>query len=648
MSFIKFNKEELVNLDYSLHKEILSTNRAGSYLSTTIIGCNTRKYHGLFVTPIDEFDGERHVLLSSVDETLVEQNKEFNLAIHKFPDLYYPKGHKYIVDFEYEPLPTIEYIVGGLHIRKELLMVHNEEQVLIRYTILSQKNPTLLRLKPFLAFRNAHQLTKANDHVNVKHKKVAQGLSVKMYDGFPRLYLQTSFPAERTIVNHWHYNFEYQEEQQRGYDYREDLFLPVYFETQIKEGDVLIFSASLTEVEPTELESKFEALKKQRVVKDSFKSCLKNAAKQFLVKNKKDTEVVAGYPWFGQWGRDTFIALPGITLSTIGDKEECEAVLDSMTKRLKNGLFPNIGRGEQAAFNSVDAPLWFFWAVQQLHENTNDTATIIEKYLKYMVAILDSFKTNNLYVTLHDNGLLWVEAPGKALTWMDAIVHGVPVTPRNGYQVEINALWYNAVCYVLQLSENQKLKNFDRTFWKNITEKIEKNYTPLFWVEERQHLADFVGKEGQNIFTRPNQIFATSLQYSPISDDTKRKVLTAVSKELLTNKGLRTLSPKNPLYIGRYEGTQPERDMAYHQGTVWPWLIGHFIEGNLKLYGESYVKKAEYIIQQFEEDMNDYGIGSIPEIYDGDPPHLPNGSISQAWSVGEILRAIRLIEKYKK
>jgi predicted glycogen debranching enzyme len=656
MSYLSFNKEELVNLAYSLHREMLCTNRAGSYMSTTLVCCNTRKYHGLLVSPIEALDDERYVLLSALDETIIQHDQSFNFGIHRYGGgVYEPRGHKYIVDFKYDPTPTIEYRVGGVYLRKELLMVHNEDHVMIRYTLLDAHSSTILRLKPHLALRNIHQLSKANVNANVKLHNVANGVSSKMYADFPELNMQLNKKNEFVVVPDWYRNVEYLEEQNRGYDFTEDLLVPGYFETPIKKGESIIFSASLKEISPASMAKTFDAELATRPEKLSFKTCLKNAADQFIVRRGKDTEVVAGYPWFGRWGRDTFIALPGITISAISSTgkdaaekiKTCKAVLDTMSSEMQGGLFPNIGKSENAAFNSVDAPMWYFWTIQQYEEATGDRAGVWKTYGAKMKAILEAFRNGAGNVCMHENGLVWAEQAHKALTWMDAIVDGNPVTPRSGYQVEINALWYNAICYTLELATEFKDTKFVNA-WKDMPARIREVYKPLFWVEERQHLADYVDASGQNVFTRPNQIFATSLKYSPISENKRKLVLEAVTRELLTARGLRTLAPKNPLYQGRYEGDQRTRDNAYHQGTVWPWLIGHYIEGNLKLHGKAFISKAKWIIEQFEEDMNDYGISSICEVYDGDPPHMQGGCISQAWSVGEILRSIRLIEKYEK
>lgn len=648
MAYLKFNKDELVNLEYSLKREFLATNRAGGYLSSTIPCCNTRKYHGLLIVPIEEFNGDRHVLLSTLDETVVQHGQAFNLGIHKYPGNYEPRGHKYIVDFEYEPVYTLTYRVGGVVLKKEIVLVHNEDQVVIRYTLVDAHSETLLRLKPFLAYRNVNSLCKANMMANTKYDPIANGIRSKLYNGFPFLHMQLSKENDFVAAPDWYKNIEYIEEESRGYDFREDLFVPGYFEVPIKKGESIVFSASTTPAVPGRLKTKFQKLVEGRGPRNSFVNCLKYSASQFIVKEDKDTEVVAGYPWFGAWGRDTFIALPGVTLSAGNDVKGCKDVLDTMVKQLNNGLFPNVGKGKHAAYNSVDAPMWFFKALQEYGEAIEDEAQVWKSYGAKMKTILTAYRNGvNDFVRMHDNGLIWADEPGKALTWMDAVVNGCPVTARGGYQVEINALWYNAVCYALKLAQAAGDTKFVKE-WENMPERIKDNFVEIFWIKDKEYLADYVGPEGQNIFVRPNQIIACSLEYSPLTDEMKGKVLGVVKKELLTPRGLRTLSPKNPLYKGLYGGDQVTRDEAYHQGTVWPWLTGPYIEANFRLYGTAFVPTAKELVAGFEEDMTLYGVCSVSEVYDGNPPYQPNGCISQAWSVGEILRALALTEKYEK
>ncbi|MDL2330397.1 amylo-alpha-1,6-glucosidase [Odoribacter sp. OttesenSCG-928-A06] len=648
MAYLKFNKDELVNLEYSLNREVLATNRAGGYMSSTIICCNTRKYHGLLIVPIDEFNGDNHVLLSALDETVIQHEKTFNLGIHKYPGVYEPKGHKYIIDFEYEPVFTLIYRVGGVVLKKEAILVHNEDQVMVRYTLLEAHSETRLRLKPYMAYRNVNSLSKANMMANTRYDMIDNGIRSKLYNGFPFLNMQMNKSNDFVATPDWYYNVEYTEEQNRGYDFREDLFVPGYFEVPIKKGESVVFSASTSPVTSSRLKVKFQKLVEERKNRNCFENCLKYTASQFIVKKGKDTEIIAGYPWFGAWGRDTFIALPGLTLSATNDLKACKDVLDTMVRTLHKGLFPNIGKGANAAYNSVDAPMWFFKALQEYGAALKDDNLLWKTYGTKIKNILEAYRKGiNQYVMMRDNGLIWADEPGKALTWMDAIVDGRPVTARGGFQVEINALWYNAVCYSLQLAKAAEDNKFVRD-WEAMPDRIKESFVSVFWNAEKGYLADFVHNEGQNLFVRPNQVIACSLEYSPLTDAMKQKVIKVVKKELLTPRGLRTLSPKNPLYQGLYGGDQATRDRAYHQGTVWPWLTGHYVEANFRLYGKSFIPAAKELIQGFEEDIALHGVCSISEVYDGNPPYHPNGCISQAWSVGEVLRSMVLIEKHSE
>lgn len=643
--YIKFDKNQLINLEFSLGREILQTNRTGTYLSTTIVGCNTRKYHGLLVCPMEDIDEDNHVMLSGLDVTVIQNGTDFNLAVRKYPGVYEPKGHKYAEEFIHDDIPKLIYRIGDIVIQAESVL-SDDDRVMIKYSLLEAKSPILLRFKPFLAFRNEHKLSKANFYVNTKYKSVENGIRVKMYEGYKPLFMQFSRKIEYVHVPDWYYNVEYQQEQERGYDYQEDLYVPGYFELKIKKGESIIFTGSLNEMPSKNISRLFDKEIKNTIPTYTYVDCLKEAAQQFIYNRKNRTEIVAGYPWFGRWGRDTFIALPGLTLYN-NDVETCEEVLRTMTKEIKGGLFPNIGTGEDVALNSVDAPLWFFWTLQQYSMFIEDKSIIWNEYGKKMKGILESFRKGTYFnIKMHDNGLVWSGEPGKALTWMDAVVAGKPVTPRTGFAVEINALWYNAIMFCLELAELNNDKKFIKD-WKSIPELTKRSFLEKFWVEEKECLADYVTYDYMDCTVRPNQIFACSLPYSMLEEPVQESVLETVRKVLLTPKGLRTLSPENPNYKGIYYGSQQERDLAYHQGTVWPWLLGHFCEGYLKIHGKSGLIFVERIFNSFEEDMVTYGIGTIPEIYDGDPPHNPKGAISQAWSIGELLRINHLIEKYK-
>jgi predicted glycogen debranching enzyme len=647
MAYIEFDKKQLVNLSYALNKELLRANRKGSYSSTTLIRCNTRKYHGLLVAPQPAIDDELHILLSVIDPTIIQHNAEFNFGIHQFPGgVFQPKGHKYVRELQSDPIPKITYRVGGVVFTVEMLFSSDSDRVLIKYTLEDCHSATTIRLKPFLAYRQRHKLSKANDWVETKYQPVDNGARFRMYQGYSPLYMQFSKKVDYVHVPDWYYNVEYSEEQRRGYEYQEDLFVPGYFEFPLKQGESIILSAGLEEIKTAGLTKVFHNELKKRVPRSSFKNCLLNSAEQFIQTREGRTEVVAGFPWFGRWGRDTFIALPGLTLTN--DKaKQCKAVLDTMSAELSGPLFPNIGSKHDASYNSIDAPLWFFWAVQQYADYTGDYKKVWKLYGKKLKMILEGLRKGTDYnIKMHDNGLISGGEIGKALTWMDAISNGKAVTPRIGMPVEINALAYNAMMFTLDLAKKSKDTVFVNQ-WQSIADEFPKVFTKTFWDEEKGYLADYVNDDFKSWDVRPNMVFATSLPYSPLSIDKRQAVISNVETELLTPRGLRTLSPKNEAYEGHYQGDQPTRDKQYHQGTVWPWLLGHFVEGYLKIHGKSGVRKMEWHIEQFEEVMLEHGIGSISEIYDGDPPHIARGAISQAWSVSEILRAMSLIEKVK-
>jgi len=645
MSYLKFDKKQLVNLEYSLNKEIIRSNRAGSYASFTILGCNTRKYHGLLICPVEAFKDEQHVLLSSLDTTVIQHGKEFHLGIHKFEgDLYEPRGHKYIRDFNADTIPQLTRRVGGVVLLEEKLLVERREQLLVKFTLQDAHSETWLRFKPFLAFRNKHALTHANMYANTKVQYIENGIRIRMYDGFPYLHMQINKPVDFVHVPHWYYDIEYICEQERGYDYKEDLFVPGYFEVPIRKGESVIFSASTQPVATRRLKQTFSYELKKRTPRNCFKNCLVNSAQQFIKRYHGKTEVIAGFPWFESWGRDTFIALPGLTL-VLGDEKNFHAVMKTeISKIYHDGLFPNIGVEGDYVFNSVDAPLWFFWDVQQYIHFTGDRQGAWKMYGPAMKKILNAYRRGTAYhIRMDTNHLIYAGESGEALTWMDAVVDGVPVTPRTGYPVEINALWFNAVSFVLEMAVTFGDSEFAEQ-WKDLPEKIRDSFINKFWHDDKKYLADCVTEQGKDWCVRPNQVIATSLSYSPLNDEMKRYVLKKVEKELLTPRGLRTLSPEDPEYKGRYFGNQTRRDKAYHQGTVWPWLLGHYCEGMIKLYKHSAVSKVRKLVFGFEEVMTEHGIGSISEIYDGDPPHKAHGTISQAWSVSEILRIIRLLE----
>jgi len=643
MSALTFDKNELGNLEYSLQREVLSTDRMGGYMSTTIVCCNTRRYHGLMVAPIDGSE-QTYVLLSSLDETIVQHDQSFNLAIHRFRGVYEPRGHKYITDFQYTPTPTITYRVGGAILRKELLWIHRRTQLMIRYTLLDAHSETTLRLRPFLAYREKEALTHANMEANGRSYPVINGVRNRLYDGYPWLYLQfDTSDAEFIAAPDWYYRFEYPQELQRGYDGYEDLLTTGYFEVPLAKGQSVIFSASVEAMESgDEIRERFAGAYARREDKIDFRSLLRHSARQFVIRRPDGrAEVMAGYPWLtAQIGREAFMALPGITLEQ-NHKEDCMAVLDGLCAAMHDGDFT----GTASALHEADAPLWFFYTLQELQHEIGETA-VWERYGAAMRAILERYRRGvDGRIALRDNGLVWAADPHEALTWMDSYVDGRPVTPRNGYQVETNALWYNAVCYTLELARMAGDKTFaDR--WSSMPDLIRSSFLETFWLEEEQYLADFADDTQRNRFIRPNMIVACGLDYTMLSEEQTVGVIRTVNQHLLTPKGLRTLSPRNPLYNGIYDGDDRTRSHAAMNGTVWVWPIPFYVKACYGLYGSRYTATVEQLLGNYEEDIQYHGIGSISKMYDADPPYTPKSAISYAWSVGAVLQLYRLMARY--
>lgn len=643
MSALTFDKKELGNLEYSLQREMLATDRRGGYMSTTIVCCNTRKYHGLIVAPVDQSD-DAYVLLSSLDETIIQHDQSFNLALHRYRGVYEPRGHKYITDFEYTPTPTITYRVGGVVLRKELLWIHKRTQLMIRYTLLDAHSETTLRLRPFLAFRNKHSLSKANMDANGRSYPIGGGVKCKLYEGFPWLHLQTNkADAEFVAAPDWYYDFEYPEEIKRGYDGYEDLLTTGYFEMPIKKGESVIFSAATDEIEDvSKIEEMYEASIARRTHKIDFISCLHHSARQFIVRRPGNrTEVIAGYPWYGSVGRDTLLSLPGLTLEQ-NYKEDCMDVLDTMVREMNDGDFA----GSASATVAADAPLWFFYTLQNLEKHISAKG-VWERYGEAMKAVLEAYRRGfGSRVKMDDNGLIWAGAQGEALTWMDTKVDGQPVAQRAGYAVEIEALWYNAVCYTLALARKMKDKAFVER-WAALPELIKSSFIEKFWLKE-DYLADYVNVDEVNDYRRSNMIVACALDYSMLSEEQMMDVMGVVRQHLLTPRGLRSLSPRNPHYEPSYADDQRSQDLASRNGSIWIWPLMLYVKTAFKIAGERFVADAEEILAAFNDEIQTACIGSIGECFEGDPPFHTRGCLSQATSVGSLLNISEQIAEWRK
>lgn len=645
MSYLNFDMTSLVNLEKSLKKEIIRTNRSGVYNSSTIVDCNTRKYHGQLVIPLPELDGGNHVLLSSLDETVIQHGAEFNLGIHKYHDNNYsPNGHKYIRQFDFKTISRTVYRVGGVVISKERLMVSHEPRLLVKYTLIEAISPIKLCFRPFLAFRNVNHLCHENNVINKDYQQIENGVSTRLYEGYPSLCMQFSKKVDYTHVPDWYRGIEYLKEQERGYDYKEDLYVPGFFELQMKNGEEIIFSAGIEEMSPSKLKSLWSEEFAKKAEKLDMFACLKNSATQFYKKENGNYSILAGYPWFKSRARDQFISLPGATLS-IGELEYFEKVMQTAIPEIKAFINKEPSQFKLQELDAPDVLLWFIWSIQQYAVYTSLEKTI-EKYSDIIIDVImfiRSQKHNKLF--LHTNGLVFTEGRYEAATWMNAVENGRPIIPRTGYIVEINSLWFNALKFT-SLICREKGEEHTADLLDYQAEIARRSFLDIFW--NGTYLNDYVVDNYANNEVRPNMIFAVSLPFSPLDKQQQKSVVDICTKELLTPKGLRSLSPQSGGYRPLYIGGQLERDRNYHNGPVWPWTIGAFAEAYLKIYKNSGLSFIERIMIGFEGAIRENCIGTIPELYDGNPPFKGHGAMSFAMNVSEILRVLTMLKNYEK
>ncbi|MDD3162118.1 MAG: amylo-alpha-1,6-glucosidase [Bacteroidales bacterium] len=645
MSYLKFDKVTMLNLEETLYKEILRTNRAGAYHCTTIVDCNTRKYHGLLVIPIPELDDDNHVLLSSLDETVIQHDVPFNLGLHKYQaDNFSPRGHKYIREFDCDTVPRTVYRVGGVILSKEKLFISHENRILIRYTLLDAHSPTKLRFSPYLAFRSVRMSCCENNNVNKEYHMVENGIRTKMYEGYPDLYMQFSKKCDYHFNPDWYRGLEYIKEQERGYNYKEDLYVPGYFELAIKKGESVVFSAGTSEISTKNLATLFEQECLLRPKRDSFFNCLKNSAQQFYYKvGENEMYILAGYPWFKCRARDMFISLPGTTLS-IEDRNSFEQIMNTAIPAMYNFMQNKPLERKIYEIDHPDVLLWAVWSLQQYSKEVG-VDECVSKYGDLLTDIMDYIRANkHPNLNLHENGLLSINGKDRAITWMNSTVNGRPVVSRTGYVVEINCLWYNALKFISALKKDSDTEYAE--ILEDLAINTQKSFVNTF-LNGYGYLYDYVDGDYVDWSVRPNMIFAVSLDYSPLDRMQQKIVLDVVTRELLTPKGIRSLSPKSTGYNPYYVGTQIQRDYAYHQGTAWPWLCGAYLEAYLRIYKMSGITFVERTLIGFEEEMKSHCIGSIPEVFDGNPPFKGRGAVSFAMSVAGILRVLKLLKKIK-
>ncbi len=644
MSYLKFDKNLMINLEQSLSKEMLRTNQAGAYHCSSIVGCNTRKQHGLLVIPIPEMDNKSFVMLSSLDETVIQHGAPFNLGLHRYSGgVYSPNGHKYIREYDCESVPRTTYRVGGVILTKEMVFSSEENRILIRYTLVDAHSATTLQFRPFLAFREANELVVQNDKINTEYTEINNGVSFCLYPGFPTLYMQFSRKPVWVQNPNWYNGIEYVKDLERGIPYTEDQWVPGYFEIPIKKGESIIFSAGLNEASPRSFSKMYEVEVASRTKRTSFYNCLKNSAKQFYIKDKENEYIVSGYPWGQIRARDIFIALPGTTLA-INHPDDFHNIMDTAWKALENYIDNELPDNRIHGIDLPDVPLWAVWSIQQYGKSLGfDKAR--EKYLPTVAKIVNWILAGghpNLQV--ETSGLVGTTGTNTPVSWMNATSNGWPLIPRSGLLVEFNALWYNALMFAYNLSEGVADYEHDRENWLTVAQQAKPAFIQTF-LNDYGYLYDYVNGNHADLSVRPNMAIAVGLDYSPLDRRQRKGVLDVVTRELLTPKGLRTLSPKSYGYRPFYLGSPEERERAYHNGPSRPWLIGMYADAYIKVFGMSGVSYIDRMLIGFEDEMSQNCIGTISQLYDGNPPFTGRGAISQATNVAEVLRTLRNLKK---
>jgi predicted glycogen debranching enzyme len=644
---IQFDQALCRDLELSSRREWLETNGIGGYASSTIAGLHTRRYHGWLVAATKPPVG-RMVLLSKLEETLVLGGRRIDLSCNRYPGAIHPRGYLCLKQFHQEFFPVFVYEVDGLEIEKSIFMVQGENTTVIQYEVRGAPSADCtMELRPLVAFRDFHNTAHENSALDPAFQTEPGLVKLTPYRDVPTLYLaHTAAAVER--AGYWYRNFEYSREQERGLDFREDLFNPLSltFDLRANPRLAVIASALAHDADSAgELRARETARRQQlcAAANQPLAQTLTRAAGQFIVRRNGGHSVIAGYPWFSDWGRDTMIALPGLTLVT-GQSAVARGILLEFAAHADRGMLPNRfpDAGEAPEYNTVDATLWFFEAVRAFAASTGGYQFVRTHLYPVLAEIVDWHQRGTRYgIRLDSDGLLLAGEPGMALTWMDARIGGRVVTPRIGKPVEIQALWYHALRVMEDLAQRFAYRS-ESQHYRELADRAGAGFTPLFWNQAAGCLYDVVHGATHDAAIRPNQIFAVSLFHKMLPRDKATSVVAAVEHHLLTPYGLRTLAPSDPQYRGRYQGDPASRDGAYHQGTVWPWLLGPFLTAFLAVH--DHAPQARRQAAQWTETLRRYaeeeGMGQLPEVFDGDPPHRAGGCLAQAWSVAEILRSV--------
>ena len=649
-----------MRLEDLLRREWVVADGVGGYASSTPLLCPTRRQHGLLIAPAPGFV-KRHLFLSRFEESVHGEEHSFPLSLARYPDSWSPLGHRGFAHFAAQPWPSCTHRIGRAEIVREFLPIRGRHAILCRWTVRSKVWPLTLRLRPLLAFREADALTYENPALDPRVRRAAQGIVVRPYAVLPELFLTTAggrgeFHADPV----WYRRIQYLRDLERGYAAEEDQFSPGSFElTLAQEGTVLIAVSLQAPVEDpagawiqeSETRRSAQSPPFANAPSGSVPAALAASADEFFYRAKDGRlGVIAGYPWFGEWGQDAMIALPGLTLAR-GKPELCEEVLRGVLQHRRGGLLPNVfdAAGAAVDWGSADAALWFAWAVRQWERAAGAGARscMQEEFGPALAALAQTYLDGGeLGMRVDENGLLMAGSPDHNATWMDARVQGVPVTPRHGAAVELCALWYFLLTQLERLALERGDRNGARE-WMRHRRRTRRGILEKLWLPTERRLADvWHPATGADLALRPNMVIAAALEFSPLTRGKRTDVIKHAGKFLLTPFGLRTLAPDDPAYCPRYSGGPDQRDRAYHQGTVWPWLIGFYVEAHLRSFGtaSANLERLRALVDGFAPQLEAAGLNHVSEVFDGDPPHRAGGTIAQAWNSGELLRASRMIE----
>jgi predicted glycogen debranching enzyme len=637
-----FDQKDCQNFKTALTKEWLETNGLGGFACSSIIGANVRRQNGWLVAALRP-PVERAVLLSKIEDRVVVNDHDVHLSTNIYPGTIFPHGFNIQTEFRLRPWPTFRYVSHEFAIERSLCLIHGENTVVISYHNTGSRQPIEVKARPLLAFRDYKALSVRNDSVNFTVDQVSGAVSVQPYPKLPRLFFSGT-PCGVEVKPDWYKRFQYPVEMERGLEFEEDLFTPFELTFKLRAGETAFLVVATENKSAVDAGKLLEAERKRRKTYESepnpTRQALLIAADSFLVYRGQDTPtVLAGYPWFTDWGRDTMIALPGLTL-TAGKFPIAKKILLSFARYCDRGMIPNVfpDADEAPEYNTVDAPLcfviaaWKYWKASGDNVGTKELLPALSDVVRFY---RDGTRCD---ISADKDGLISAGTPGTQLTWMDVKVEGYVPTPRHGKAVEINALWLNVLFMLAEMEEKLLNDIHAAVILRKLADQVVASFAKTFWYAEGGYLYDVVQGNMRDPAIRPNQLFAVSLPYSPLSKAQQKSVFEVVTKQLLTPYGLRSLARGHEKYCGKYTGNTFQRDCAYHQGTVWAWLIGAYCDAYAKVNGKPGKKEMAGLLSGLIAHLEDAGLGSVSEIFEGDAPHRPVGCFAQAWSVSELLR----------